>query len=71
MKNRRYGVTHFQLYWSDVNTSFIFRRVDAGTTNEHTILSGYSEKDAIKYFNDKVSFYCEVVGIEESDMRCG
>lgn len=69
---RTNGTTQFTLYFSRVNNCFVFRRVDVGTETDLQLLTEcQNESEALDYFNERVGFYCSVVGITPDDMRKG
>lgn len=72
IKVRTFNTTQFSLYWSHVNQCFIFHRKDVGTDTEIKLLSDCkNEPQATEYFNSRIAFFCEVLGINEDCMIKG
>lgn len=69
IKTRKNGTTRFTLYFSQVNSCFVFTRIDAGVNTETTLLECQDEIEAIIYWHDRLKFYCDVVGINYIDLE--
>ena len=63
LQTHDHGVTRFHLYWSQCNSAFVFYRSDVGKMTEHQIFQDGNE--ALKYYDDRVSFFKQVVGSAE------